>query len=258
MIRSLLFSLFTAMAFGTFSQNYPADRILVSGDVKNMEGTPVSYIHVLNKTRNEGSVGDYYGRFSISVFPGDTLGISCVSFQDALVEIPSGFLLFRYHLSIILIEDTIDLKEVVIYPWPATIEKLKEEVLKLEIRDPVSENITPYLPTSTELRTLAHPVGVIISMPGPFSLIYDHYSKEARRKKAYAKALNEEKASKKYNTKIISRITGINNDNEIARFIKFCSLEIPFILNATEYQLYSAILECFNEYCEIYPDLLLH
>lgn len=253
MIRRLLSFFLFMIACGTVAQEESAGRITVSGEIKDREGAPVSYAHILIKARNEGTVGDYYGRFAIPAFPGDTLTISAISYHDINIIIPSGFLLRRYPVAVFMSKDTVNLKEVLIHPWPATLEKLKEEVLNIEIRDPVSENITPYLPTPQELKALAHPPGAIVAMPGPFSLLYDRFSKEAKQKKAYAGVMKQEMASKKYNMTLVSLLTGLKSEPEILKFIDFCALEIDFILRATEYELYAAIIECYHDYCNLHP-----
>lgn len=235
------------------AQEQSQARINVTGDIKDREGAPVSYAHILIKARNEGTVGNYYGSFAIPAFPGDTLTISAISYHDAHIIVPSGFLLTEYPVAIFMSRDTVRLKEVVIHPWPATLEKLKESLLNIEIRDPVGENITPYLPTPQELKALAHPPGAIIALPGPFSLMYERFSKEARQKKAYADVTRKESAAKKYNPAVIARVTGLKNTGEIIKFIEFCALETDFILEATEYELYAAIIECYQDYCNLHP-----
>lgn len=88
------------------------------------------------------------------------------------------------------------------------------------------------------------------SGPGPFSLLYGHYSKEAKSKKLYADLILKERAGRRYNKILVSKITGLINDDEIKNFMEFCALQIKFILESTEYELYAAILGCYNEYCE--------
>ena len=46
------------------------------------------------------------------------------------------------------------------------------------------------------------------------------------------------------------KITGLKDDQEIREFMKFCTLEVKFILEASDYELYLAIRNCYVEYAQ--------
>ncbi len=249
MSGKILLILFACLSLGLYSQVTEDHKVYISGVIKDSTMNPVSYAHILTMSGKSGWVSDYYGTFRAVAEPGDTLVISAVPFHRAFLVIPHLENGNQYIAEIILQKQTVDLDEIVIRPFPATYEELKQEFMEIEIDDPVAINIQPYLPTPEELRNLAYPQGGI-TMKGPVSTIYDQFSREAKSKKLYAELLQKEKAAARYNKVIVARITGLKNDDEIRKFMEFCALQIKFILESSEYELYAAILGCFNDYCE--------
>jgi hypothetical protein len=232
----------------SFTQTGEDGRILVKGEIKDQNLKPVSYSHILLKSRNEGCVGDYYGNFRIDVFPGDTLVFSAVSYHHAVIPVPDSIISLEYCINVILQQDTVYLKELVVYPWPSTYEQFREEFIEMEIEDPIAD-LHLNLPSPEEMRNLARPQGGLV-MPGPFSILYDQFSKEARSKRTYAELMRKDKADKRYNRIVVSRITGLKDEDEIIKFMHFCSLQIKFILESTDYELYAAILDCYHDFCK--------
>jgi hypothetical protein len=90
--------------------------------------------------------------------------------------------------------------------------------------------------------------GMNLSMPGPFSLIYSTLSKEAKIRRALEKIIIQEAVRKRYNDALISRITGLKDKLEINKFVLYCKMEYQFVLQATDYELYSAILQYYHSY----------
>jgi hypothetical protein len=113
-----------------------------------------------------------------------------------------------------------------------------------------------HLPSPRELKLLAmdptyEPGQIrIYSGSGPIGLIYGQFSKEARSKKTYAELIRKDKADKRYNRIVVSRITGLKDEEDITNFMEFCSLQIKFILESTDYELYAAIMDCYHDFCQ--------
>jgi len=218
---------------------------------------PISYAHILLNNKVQGWVGDYYGKFQADVNPGDTLTITSISYQKSVIIIPTDLTGSDYNIEVILKNDTVYLKELIVQPWPATFGKLRQELLDVEVVDPLA-NLDLHLPSPEELKLLAQdptyePGQVrLYSGSGPFSLLYKKFSRGARSKKLHAKLMKIEKVGKRYNRAIVSKITGLKDEGEIQKFMEFCALQIKFILESTDYELYSAISGCYDEYCNIY------
>lgn len=230
-------------------------RIRLEGEIKDQLQHPVSYAHILSKSANEGWISDYYGKYRIDAVAGDTLIVTAISFHRMLIPVPKE----PYAtgpMDIILKSDTVNLKELTIRPWPATYEDLKRAFLKVEIDDPVAD-LDLHLPSPEELKMASYSLeggfGVRLSL---ISMLYNKYSKEARSDEAYALLMKKDNAAKRYNKTVVSRVTGLKTDDELDRFMAFCALQVDFILQSTDYELYAAILSCYHDYCApgIIPD----
>ena len=83
------------------------------------EMNPVSYTTIYDKTAKRGVIADYYGFFSMVVFPGDTLLFSGYSYKTSTYIVPDTLVENRYSIIHMLQKDTINLPEVTVYPWPS-------------------------------------------------------------------------------------------------------------------------------------------
>jgi hypothetical protein len=247
MPKIFLSVIFLSCILSAYSQNTPDERVLIRGLIKDSTQNPVSYAHILNKNRNEGWVSDYYGTFRANALPGDTLVVSAVSFHKAIIVIPEVMSGPEYLAEIILQKEIVQLEEVVVHPWPATLELLKKEFMEVEIEDPLA-NFDLHLPSPKEMVNLAYPAGGF-RIEGPVSALYNQFSKEAKSKRIYAELMLKEKAGKRYNYDVVTKITGLKSEDEIKKFMEFCALQIKFILDSSDYELYAAILGCYNDYC---------
>lgn len=108
----------------SFSQNKPTSDSLkliqLSGVVvseETLEEQP--YVTVYDKTIRKGVISDYYGYFSLVTFPGDTIIFSSPGHKKSSYIVPDTLKQNRYSLIHMLPSDTLQLKEVTIYPWPS-------------------------------------------------------------------------------------------------------------------------------------------
>jgi hypothetical protein len=255
MLKRLIALCICLYTLNSVAQTGGVERILIEGEIKDASQQPVSYAHILVKSRNEGVVGDYDGKFRIGVLPGDTLIISAISFDHVIIPITSATTISGNHINVCMQTKTVNLKELVVHPWPSTFEEFKEEFLKLEVEDPLA-NLKLVLPTPGEMRNLAYPLGGFVAK-GPVSLLYDQFSKEARSKRLYAGLMRKDRAAVRYNNTLIAKITGIKDEDEIKKFIDFCALQIQFILDSSDYELYAAIMGCYDEFCKTGSDTVV-
>jgi hypothetical protein len=142
---------------------------------------------------------------------------------------------------------TINPQDSVQTPWPATWEDFKKEFIEMKVEDPIA-NLDLHLPSPKEMRNIAYPQGGIV-IQGPISFLYDQFSKEAQSKRVYADLMRKDAAAVRYNHVLVSKITGLQDDKEIKKFMDFCAFQVEFILNASDYELYAAILDCYEDFC---------
>ena len=114
----ILFSLFQ-----TFGQGSVIDstRILqISGVVIGEdELEPLPYSTVWNKTLRKGVMSDFSGFFTLVSFPGDTLVFNYFGYKASTYIIPDTLNENRYSIVHMLQRDTLNMPEVVVYPWPS-------------------------------------------------------------------------------------------------------------------------------------------
>jgi hypothetical protein len=249
MLKTLLTTISFFCLLAIRAQVAEPERIRVEGEIKDAKQNPVSYAHILSKSTHTGWVGDFYGKFRIEVSPGDTLIISAISFHHAIILIPGEVKENPHSLIITLLNDTVNLKELVVRPWPGTYEQLRQEFMKVEVVDPLA-NLDLHLPSPEELKMSTYSLegGFGLRLP-LISMIYNQFSKEAKFKNNYVEAVNREKAYSRYNKALITKITGIKNEEDIRKFMEFCALQVKFILECSDYELYAAILNCYDDFC---------
>ena len=115
------------------AQKYEDRLIQFSGVVVTGDSlSPVPFANVMTDNSRRGTMTDYYGYFSFVAKEGDIISFSAVGFKKSKFIIPHNLEESRYSMIQILNNDTIQLKETVIYPWP-TREQFKEAFLNVEL-----------------------------------------------------------------------------------------------------------------------------
>lgn len=102
-----------------FAQTPDEDLVQFSGMIvasDSLEAVP--YVNIKIKGLNRGTTSDFYGFFSLVARKGDVIQFSAVGFKKGEYLIPDTLRSNRYSLVHIMTNDTILLKETVIYPWP--------------------------------------------------------------------------------------------------------------------------------------------
>ncbi len=108
--------------------------IQFSGVIRNLKYEPISNVHIINVNKKSGTTGNEKGIFSFIVEPSDSILFRCVGYKNTLVIIPDSLIASQYPRDIYMLNDTIHLSEVKIFPWK-TYEEFKVAFLKLELPD---------------------------------------------------------------------------------------------------------------------------
>ncbi len=110
----------TVEAFGQRKDIDTSNILQLSGVVVSEQDlTPMPYITVYDKSIGRGVIADYYGYFSMVSFPGDTLYFSYYGYKTSSYVVPDTLEENRYSIIHMLQQDTINLPEVTVYPWPS-------------------------------------------------------------------------------------------------------------------------------------------
>ena len=125
-MKSIYFgaAIFLLVSFQTLfgqAKSIDTSRIIQLSGVVISEETleELPYVTVFNKTLRKGVISDYYGYFSLISFPGDTIVFANLGFKKSSFIIPDTLKQNRYSLIHMIPADTLQLKEVTIYPWPS-------------------------------------------------------------------------------------------------------------------------------------------
>lgn len=110
------------------------ELIQLSGVVRNLKYEPVQNVHVINVKKGTGTTTNYKGMFSFIVYPGDSILFRSVGYKNSLVVIPDSLQEKHYPRDIYLLNDTIRLAEVKIFPWKSY-EEFKVAFINLELPD---------------------------------------------------------------------------------------------------------------------------
>lgn len=133
-MRSLL--LLTALAFAgpLLAQPTGSQPLLVqfSGVVVTDSLMPVPFTNILVKNSYRGTMSDVYGYFSFVAQEGDTILFSAVGFQRSQYVIPDSLNENKYSMIHVLGRDTVQLREIAVYPWPSR-EQFREAFLGLRL-----------------------------------------------------------------------------------------------------------------------------
>lgn len=119
----------------SFAQEEDDNLIQFSGVVVTMDSlSPVPFSTIMVKSTSRGTTSDYYGYFSFVAKPNDTLIFSSVGFRKSEFIVPNDLEGNKYSLIHSMLQDTIEIDEVQIYPWP-TPAQFKEAFLALDLPD---------------------------------------------------------------------------------------------------------------------------
>jgi hypothetical protein len=119
-----------------FSSHAQADEKLIqlSGVVRNVYLQPLQFVHILILNQRRGTISDTRGMFSFVVQPHDTIIFSAVGFKRTGLIIPDTLRSYHYPVDVIMKEDTIEIREVIILPWK-TYQEFKQAFVSLELPD---------------------------------------------------------------------------------------------------------------------------
>ncbi|MEM8908699.1 MAG: carboxypeptidase-like regulatory domain-containing protein [Bacteroidota bacterium] len=120
----------------TDSQLIQFSGMVLDGGNENLY--PVPYTNIAVKGKARGTYSDFSGFFSIVVEKGDTMIFSAIGYQNVEVSIPDSLDDNRYSLVQLMTQDTFNLPETVVFPWPSR-EHFKLEFLAMDVTEDLQE-----------------------------------------------------------------------------------------------------------------------
>lgn len=245
-----IFILFGAQSL--FSQSQVEGIIFSSDGHKTIEGA-----HISNISRGKLAFTAENGKFQINSEIGDTLIISYVGFKSRKV------ILKGYDFQLISLNpDVMELKEVRVTNLPEDENQFKRRIINqemVEIDSFIPFGVTPGKPKGKIPKQYERETEVVFgaddqfnpSLTIPISYFTKKYSKKHKAQRDYyeLKASKDQLIlnQKKYNKKIVTRLTGLKED-QLMSFMSFMNLGYDFITTATDYEIAKEIIDSYKEY----------
>lgn len=150
-------------AINVWGQRAVKDTSLVQFSGMVLDGSdeqlyPVPYANILVKDRGRGTYSDLKGFFSIVVEKGDVIVFSAIGYKTVQYVIPRDLDDNRYSIVQLMTQDTINLPETVIFPWPSR-DHFKLEFLAMDVTPELQERAAKNLANET-LRRMRSEVSV--------------------------------------------------------------------------------------------------
>lgn len=93
---------------------------------------PVPYANILVKEKNRGTYTDLKGFFSVVVEKGDVIQFSAIGYKTVEYEVPLDMEGDRKSIVQLMTQDTFNLPETVVFPWPSR-EHFRLEFLAMDV-----------------------------------------------------------------------------------------------------------------------------
>jgi len=120
-------------------------------DGTDEELLPLPYANILVTDHNRGTYSDFNGFFSIVVEKGDKVEFSAVGYQTIEFQIPDTLTDNRYSMVQLMTQDTINLPETVVFPWPSR-DHFKLEFLAMDVTSELQEYAATNMAENTLVR----------------------------------------------------------------------------------------------------------
>ena len=117
--------------------------LVLDGATDELLPIPFTNVYAEKETRR-GTSSDFQGFFTLVVEKGETIVFSSIGYRDVKFVVPDSLTDNRYSIVQLMTQDTINLPETVVFPWPSK-EHFKIEFLAMdvthELQRRASENI---------------------------------------------------------------------------------------------------------------------
>ncbi len=107
-------------------------------DGSDTELYPIPYTNIYIKSKGRGTYSDFKGFFSIVVEKGDSIGFSAIGYKTVEIAIPDTLTESRYSLIQLMTQDTFNLPETIVFPWPSK-DHFKLEFLAMDVTKEMQE-----------------------------------------------------------------------------------------------------------------------
>lgn len=133
----LLICLISIIASKALAQDEPIDSVLVQFSGLVLDGSdenlyPIPFANILISSDSRGTYSEWNGFFSLVAKKGDKVTFSAVGYKTLEYVIPDTLVDNRYSVVQLMTQDTINLPETVVFPWPSR-DHFKLEFLAMDV-----------------------------------------------------------------------------------------------------------------------------
>jgi hypothetical protein len=211
------------------------------------DSLPIAGAHVINLTTLKGVVSSEKGAFSLIAKPTDRVLVSYIGFDlDTLQNME-------------LVKETGNTLRVYLTPTSyllpifqvlsiQTFDEFERAFLALQLPE---KTIQLNLPLPGSYQSGPPNMGAaMIAIPMDFS----YFSKKSVELRKYKRLLDEDESKKmvyaRYNPQVVELVTGLRDEKRIHDLMQYCDFSDQFIREAIDYDLYVAIVGCYQTYQE--------
>ncbi|MDP4291690.1 MAG: hypothetical protein Q8908_11465 [Bacteroidota bacterium] len=228
-------------------------QVKLSGRITSVRDTlGISFVHIIDLSHPYGTISDENGNFNFKCNRGDTLQISAVGFENYLLATstldprkPESYVRIRLMTKIYM------LPSVTVLPF-RTKEGMKRYFLNMQLPEKDKQEMA----LSRLKINRKEEIGAVpqsgLTLPGPATLLWDLFSREAKERRKYEKLIAEDNTNqqiaKRYNPEIVSLIIGRDDPNLIKDFMSYCNVTLPFLVTVNDYELYLYIKNHWIDY----------
>ena len=227
--------------------------IQVSGYILESETLrPIPFAHVLIPTTRLGVISDASGFYNILIESKDSLEFSAIGYEVVHFGLPPGISsdYFSYNVLLKPIRYDLETYDFNQFNYARVVEKIRQMGVDEKAATLTDENLAKGV-------YLSRP-GTGILLSGPFTRLYNKFSRQAREMAKLQELLNNENqaavAQSKLTPELIETVTGLSQD-DLDEFVRFCDMGTEFVATATTYDLMIALGRCHDEFVKAFPEL---
>jgi hypothetical protein len=239
-MHKFVYSVFLFLLFGVLNQINAQQLTLYGRTISAQQAEIVQLASITNINSGKKYISNRQGYFKLFYTTNDTILITAVGYDSVYIQTSTlDPNMYNDTMLVILKSKVVRLKELRVVssnPVRDSIARAAAEFLK---NDPLMNNYD---------RVLNRQKGGLMS---PLTAMYQQFSKEGRDAARFEEFMaymeKQKQADRKYNRNVVKRVTDLP-DMQLDEFMLFCRLDKDFVINASEYDLVSAIRKCLPNF----------
>ena len=206
--------------------------------------------HIINKTRNLGTVSDESGIFTVTANIGDSIMFSSIGYVRMTIVVHDSMYtnnrIIRLKPAIYVLTD-LDIGIL------STYDRFKRDILSREAEEAykMSARVSQY---DVYVPPLPNQGGINVPLSvSPITFLYNLWSKEGKQYQYYQSVINGTAEfviiGEKFNGLLVKELTGFEND-ELIKFMSFCMFTKEYLLYASKMEIQREIMRKYREYIQ--------